>query len=125
MRAIATLCSGFVAACAFICVAASPGPAAGAGGSGGGGGGNIGGGMAIGTFGIQGFRAPTPQLGGSGLFSGSSSSLAPPAGPLGSTAAGPGTPRSVPPESFPGIANNPGSTGTQGGAPGNSSGKSQ
>jgi len=116
------LCAGFVVGCACACAAASPGSAAGAGGSGG----SASGGTAVGTFGIQGFGAPTaPQLGGSGLFGGSSSSLAPPAGPLGSTAAGPGTPRSVPPESFPGIANNPGSTGTQGGAPGNSPGGSK
>jgi hypothetical protein len=51
-----------------------------------------------------------PRLGSTGLFTGGPSSTA-----LGANLPPVGTPRSVPPNNFPGIANNPGSTGVTGG----------
>jgi hypothetical protein len=51
-----------------------------------------------------------PRLGGTGLFT-----TGPSSAPLGADLPPVGTPRSVPPNNFPGIANNPGSTGVTGG----------
>jgi hypothetical protein len=64
------------------------------------------------VIGVPSDRSVGPQLGGTGLFT-TGPAPAPP-----STIAPIGTPRSVPPESFPGISNNTNSVGTIGGVPG-------
>jgi hypothetical protein len=68
---------------------------------------------APGAIGIPSEKPAGPQLGGTGLFT-----TGPAIGPLGAGTPPVGSPRSVPPENFPGIANNPGSVGTVGGVPG-------
>src|SRR3954453_6854393 len=51
-----------------------------------------------------------PRLGGTGLFT-----EGPASGPLGAGLPPVGTPRAVPPNNFPGLFNNPNSTGVTGG----------